>query len=474
MAGGGGWASASAGLTWGPPVQVAGSLQGVSCPSVSLCLAADQAGNVVSATISGGRLARWKIVHVDFRAVDSYGNPARLSGISCPSVSLCVAVDNAGNVVVSTEPAGPPSAWSALHVDGANTLSAISCPSVSLCVAVDSGQNAVTSTNPVGGASAWTVAHIDNAVGPECGKYGPGQDCELGLPGVACPSTTLCVAVDRVGNAVTSTDPAGGPSTWTVANIERNSYTFAGAYSLMGVSCPTSSLCVAVDGYGQDVVTSRSPTGGQSAWSVSNIGVSLASVSCPLALLCFGVPVEPLTTNALVSRNPTGGAAAWRRTTIDQTAAVVDASCPSTSLCAAVDDTGHILVATRTPTRTQIRRLLLQALGPLPTTATIGALLKRGSYEFSFRAPSAGKLAESWYLVSADTHPVDSNPAPRAVAIGTATSAGPGKLRIKVKVTRHGKLALGFANHVEIKAKGSFTPAGGRTVIETKTFRINR
>jgi hypothetical protein len=105
------------------------------------------------------------------------------------------------------------------HVDP-DPITAISCPSVSLCVAVDSGQNVVTSTDPAGGSGTWTVTHVDTAVGPECGKYGPGQDCTLGMDGVSCPSVFLCVAVDAVGNAVTSTNPTGGASAWRTSAID--------------------------------------------------------------------------------------------------------------------------------------------------------------------------------------------------------------------------------------------------------------
>ncbi|MHB1930279.1 MAG: hypothetical protein ACYCUG_12815, partial [Acidimicrobiales bacterium] len=83
------------------------------------------------------------------------------TGISCPSVSLCVAVDVNGNVVTSTNPTGGVSAWTAANVDPGNTLSGVSCPSASLCVAVDGSGNVVSSTNPTGGASAWTAANVD-------------------------------------------------------------------------------------------------------------------------------------------------------------------------------------------------------------------------------------------------------------------------------------------------------------------------
>ncbi len=40
-------------------------------------------------------------------------------------------------------------------------ISAVSCPSVSLCVAADQGGNILTSTDPTGGANAWTGATVD-------------------------------------------------------------------------------------------------------------------------------------------------------------------------------------------------------------------------------------------------------------------------------------------------------------------------
>src|SRR6266699_2183335 len=58
-----------------------------------------------------------------------------------------------------------------------------------------SAENVVTSTNPTGGSSAWTVTHL-NGTG--------------GFWGVFCPSVDLCVAVDQGGNLITSKNPAAG------------------------------------------------------------------------------------------------------------------------------------------------------------------------------------------------------------------------------------------------------------------------
>jgi hypothetical protein len=78
-------------------------------------------------------------------------------------------------------------------VDGSNYPDGVSCPSSGLCVAVDEWGDVVTSTNPTGGASAWTVTHVDGS------NF---------LSGVSCPSSGLCVTVDEIGDVVTGANSA--------------------------------------------------------------------------------------------------------------------------------------------------------------------------------------------------------------------------------------------------------------------------
>src|SRR2546430_11743306 len=92
-----------------------------------------------------------------------------------------------------------------------NLISAVSCPSVSLCVAVDDVGNVLTSRNPTGGAEAWTVTHVDSVKSP--------NTLAVDLAGVSCPTNGLCVAVDHSGNVITSTDPTGTSSAWTLVNV---------------------------------------------------------------------------------------------------------------------------------------------------------------------------------------------------------------------------------------------------------------
>jgi hypothetical protein len=61
--------------------------------------------------------------------------PTEVTGMSCPSVSLCVATDGLGNVLTATNPAGGRQAWAITSV-AAGGLASISCPTQNLCVAV--------------------------------------------------------------------------------------------------------------------------------------------------------------------------------------------------------------------------------------------------------------------------------------------------------------------------------------------------
>jgi hypothetical protein len=225
-------------LTWAtavrvdPPLPQAGlRLEGVSCPTSGLCVASDQLGNVIISSDPTGGAATWAVTHVD-STVDPNSNATNLSVVSCPSSDLCVAADHSGNVVTSTNPNGGTGAWVLAKVDGTNQIGSLSCPSSQLCVAGDLLGNVVTSTNPTGGSSAWTVTPL--------GGYG--------LSGMSCPSSSLCVAVDNQGNVVTSTSPTAGFAAWKVTRV-------AGFSGGSAVSCPTTSLCVAVDSIG-DVITS--------------------------------------------------------------------------------------------------------------------------------------------------------------------------------------------------------------------------
>src|SRR5580658_10283409 len=89
--------------------------------------------------------------------------------------------------VSPTPTVSPAPVWTAATLTDQNDLIAVSCPTAALCVAVDNGGNALISTNPTDGASSWTSVDVDGS---------------NALNAVTCPSTTPCIAVDDSGQAI--------------------------------------------------------------------------------------------------------------------------------------------------------------------------------------------------------------------------------------------------------------------------------
>lgn len=224
------------------------SLTGVSCATTTYCVAIDNLGDVmVSKRPTGGAKYWSKPVQVDSTAAAG-GGPAGLSGISCPTTTLCVAVDNASEVVTSTRPGGGASAWTAAAIPGGATLTSVACPSATLCVI--GGSTRYDSTSPTGGASAWTAS----------GGVAHGV-----LVSLSCPSIAACVGVGY-GNATdglasATATPTGVAKGWLGTTIDTQPPT--GHEQLLdSVSCPSVGFCVAIDG-GDDAFDSTSPLTGK-------------------------------------------------------------------------------------------------------------------------------------------------------------------------------------------------------------------
>ena len=155
----------------------------MSCPSAGFCAAVDNKGNSLTSTNPTGGAAAWTL----HSAIDGTND---LEGISCPSASLCVAIrqtDFTETILTSTAPTvnGP---WKSRKVEPANqffTLFGISCPSKTLCVAADDNGDVLTSTNPTGGAAAWTRTPVD---------------ARWSFYAMSCSTLPLCAGVDQGGN----------------------------------------------------------------------------------------------------------------------------------------------------------------------------------------------------------------------------------------------------------------------------------
>jgi hypothetical protein len=316
------------------------SLERIDCPTAGLCVAADGAGGVLTSTAPTSGV--WTAALV-------FDNPASniepMQGLSCPTVSFCAATSvtfaNGDQVTTTTNPIGGTSAWKVVSLVSPTApgyaldsgISAISCPSASLCVAIDAQGDVITSTNPTGDGEAWTATLVDSAQAYYAGV--------TGMDAISCPMASLCVGVDYAGNVVVSTNPTGGATAWTVLHLHMG--------HLAAVSCPDANLCVATDEAG-DVIVSTDPTGGGSAWKrVADVGgidqldasgvADLGVMSCSSAHQC----VTASDNYMLVSDDPTGGASAWQAIDVNPNASLNAVSCPSDGLCVAVDGYGDVL-----------------------------------------------------------------------------------------------------------------------------------
>lgn len=305
-------------------------LNALSCPSASLCVAGDNRGNILTSSEPLAGPDAWSIVAAD--------QGQGIVGVSCPSVSMCVAVDGAGNVLVSTDPTG--GAWSKTKIAQDAFLQGVSCASVTLCVAVGAGSTILTSSDPGGGASAWRSTRV----GPPVGDT---------VMAVSCPSVALCVAgagtnAGDVDDVLTSTDPTGGARAWKKTLVDQENLP-VGELGVDAVSCPSVSMCVAGD-QAANILTSTDPTGGARVWhkaKLEPLGSVLTTVFCPSISMCVA---GDYTGNILTSTDPTGGKRAWTTAPADQgglPAHHLDAvSCPSVSLCVAGDNDGDVLTST--------------------------------------------------------------------------------------------------------------------------------
>jgi hypothetical protein len=168
-------------------------LTAVSCASAGVCTAVgsytDGAG-VVSNLVERWSGGTWSIQSAPPPAG---ATSSMLNGVSCPSTSVCTAVGNYNHAGVTTlaehwsrgvwsiEPTMNP-------VPKSDRLYAVSCASTSVCTAVGSYTNAagamVTLAERWGGGS-WALQTSPNPSGSTTAQSA----------GVSCPSTTLCTGV---------------------------------------------------------------------------------------------------------------------------------------------------------------------------------------------------------------------------------------------------------------------------------------
>ena len=198
---------------------------------------------------------------------------------------------------------------------------------------------------------------------------------DSGLVDLACPTSTLCVAVDSAGREV-SFDPAD-PSAWSAYAIDRTR-------ALTGVACPAASECVAVDGQGAAITFDPEQAGSASRRYVISRGPlqvpapgnALAAVSCASTGLCIAVDQQ----GHVIGFSPVGPPdARIAPFSAEQTLGGQHlVACPASTQCSVLSDTGTG-TAPRSPTQTLItfdpRSLAAVATIAVPSSVSLTQLV---------------------------------------------------------------------------------------------------
>ena len=266
-------------------------LTGVSCASVTMCMAVgytiDTAFRTLTELWDG---SGWSVVtSLDQGPIDNL-----LNGVSCASTTHCVAVgyyDNASHLSQTLAESWDGTSWSveATVNPGGNyaVFSSISCPTTGACVAAGYSANGSTESTLVEDRVGSTWAVVTTA--------SPGA-VENYLAQVTCSTTTHCIAVgysaDVLGSGRTLVESGQATGSWSaVPSSDPAGFDLR----LSGVSWTGPTTCAAVgtmQGATLQQTLVESPTG--SMWSVVPSptpagGGELDSVSCTGPTACTAV-----------------------------------------------------------------------------------------------------------------------------------------------------------------------------------------
>jgi hypothetical protein len=154
--------------------------------------------------------------------------------LECPSIKLCVVLDENGVAAVSRNPASTRPRFRLHKLPTPGFPQALSCASTTSCItfvaprfASGSRTTLLASSRPDAGSTGW---QRESFVGVE-------------VSGLDCPAVDFCAATgddNERALALASSTPRAGIEGWQIAPIE------GANYPPRGVSCPESQACVAI------------------------------------------------------------------------------------------------------------------------------------------------------------------------------------------------------------------------------------
>ena len=221
---------------------------------------------------------------------------AALSGVSCPSATICMAVGTigGGQSMSSIVEIWDGTAWSRLSDPNpagvTGTLAAVSCASASECMAVGSIDNAAgTVVSQLWNGTTWTAEPVPNPA--PGGPHGNVAQPTTNLAGVSCSPDGACGAVGgwtAYGDDDEQLVADWNGTAWSIQTRPSPGKHYTNVFN--GVSCTAASACEAVG-------TAALNWNGQT-WSPQALplpsgssleGSDLAGDSCTAANACVGV-----------------------------------------------------------------------------------------------------------------------------------------------------------------------------------------
>jgi hypothetical protein len=274
----------SAQATANPPSTSEYKLSGVSCPSSTLCVAVGRNTYKDNSFLDVWNGSEWKLGKEPLGG-NAFAEEAKR--ISCPGVKYCIGVgatkeggiqawkfypEGSYWIPIGKTPPTPTGGTGAKLTD-------VSCSSESACTAVGSYEESGVSKLLV---ERWNGKEWSLQSAPPPAE---GSAIEAML-GVSCPSASFCMAVGRAAEKPFAESWNG--SAWSIVSPPSPT-----SGRLLEVSCPSASACMAV---GEKASQTLTESWNGSAWSVKESANApeaewnkLSGVSCPSASSCFAV-----------------------------------------------------------------------------------------------------------------------------------------------------------------------------------------
>jgi hypothetical protein len=328
-----------------PAVSGSTVFSGISCPTVSLCIAVGTVhpydSGIWWTTHPGGKASAWHYLRL--------GKTFGPTGVDCDKAGRAVDCAVSGISGLVWQSAQPTKGLGSADVD-LYTLLGVSCWVNVQCAELDITGSVLTTAGATvtGGGSAFPgdAAEFDGGGNISCAPFRQGLN-------------TFCATVDSNTNdsVAWSTDPKGGK--WQRGKI-------AGKHDLDLIECPANAVCVALEGANQGsdgIGISHNPAKGHSFPSTfksfklpgSDPGAfeELSALTCESTTLCLvGGHNSKVGNFVYVSTHPSIPSS-WHRSILNDGAksdgftSASGIACPSTKLCVLISGEGRLVVGHR-------------------------------------------------------------------------------------------------------------------------------